>query len=716
MEMRKFVLFAGLIVAGHLAAQDGVADPVVMTVDGKPVSRTEFEAIYKKNNKDAAVTQQALDEYLDLFINYKLKVREAEVLGMDTVTKFRTELDGYRKQLARPYLIDRELNDQLIKEAYDRSRTEMRASHILVQVGEEATPEDTAAAWKRIMALRERVAKGEDFGTVAKSKGGSDDPSAQKNGGDLGWFSALQMRPPFERSVYPTPVGQLSQPVRTRFGYHIIKVTDTRPARGQVKVAHVMLRASDQDTPERQADTERRIREIHQQVASGSVTFADAALKFSEDESSSTKGGELPMFGTGKMIEEFEDVAFGLKANDEVSAPFKTRYGWHIVKRLDAMPPPAFEQAKADLKSRISRDSRADITRRAFLDKLRANYNYKPDLKAVKAVVPLLDSTIFRKGAQVLDTLSRKDVVEGLIVRKDGRYKRELNGTIKEGKLVNVRSRKHDDLTQTPTDTVVVRDVHEGWTPDAARAAKLTKPVFTIDGRSFTQADLLAYLQDKQRREPGRSFSAYVDERFQQFVDDKLMEYEDGRLEEKYPEFRLLMKEYRDGILLFELTDQKVWSKAVKDSTGLQAYHKAHERDFMWDTRYRGDIYTCANADVAKKARALYKKGKRGADLQAELTKTSALDLEHVNGTWTADEKPYLKGIVNIGLSENFNVDGRVVMVDLQEVIPATPKTMDEARGLITAAYQDQLEKDWITELRGKYEVRVNKDVLYSIR
>ncbi len=716
MEMRKFVLITGLMLAGAAMAQDGSADPVVMTVDGRPVGRSEFEAIYKKNNKDAPVTQQALDEYLDLFINYKLKVREAEVLGMDTVAKFRAELDGYRKQLARPYLIDRELNDQLIREAYDRSQSEMRASHILVQVGEEASPEDTAAAWKRIMALRDRVAKGEDFATVARSKGGSDDPSAQNNGGDLGWFSALQMVYPFETAVYNTPVGQLSQPVRTRFGYHIIKVVDKRPARGQVKVAHIMLRSASDATPERQADTERRIREIHQQVTSGAIPFAEAALKYSEDESSSTKGGELPQFGTGKMIEEFEDVAFKLKANDEVSAPFKTRYGWHVVKRLDAVPPPTYDQAKADLKTRISRDSRADITRRAFLSELRSTYHYKADPKAVKAVTALLDSTIFRKGAQVLDTLIRKDVVEGPQVRKDGRYKREINGTIKDGKLVNVRSRKHDDLAQTPSDTVVVRDVHEGWSPDPAKAARLTKPVFTIDGRSYTQADFLAYLKDKQRREAGRSFADYVEERFQQFSDDKLMEFEDGRLEEKYPEFRLLMKEYRDGILLFELTDQKVWSKAVKDTTGLLAYHKAHERDHMWDTRYKADLYSCANAEVARKARALYKKGKRGADIQAELTKASALDLEHVNGVWTAEEKPFLKGIVNVGLSDNFNVDGRVLMVDLQEVLPATPKTMDEARGLITAAYQDQLEKDWIKELRGKYEVRVNKDVLYSIR
>ncbi|MBK8228162.1 MAG: peptidylprolyl isomerase [Flavobacteriales bacterium] len=245
--------FCGLCIT-YANAQNGSTDPVLMTVDRQPVTRAEFEAIYKKNNKEASVTKEALDEYLELFINYKLKVREAETLGMDTIGKFRNELDGYRKQLARPYLIDRELNDALMREAYDRSTQEVRASHILLQVPPDASPEDTMAVWKRITALRDRIMNGEDFATVAKGVGGSEDPSAQKNGGDLGWFSALQMVYPFENAAYNTPEGTVSQPVRTRFGYHMVKVTGRRPARGQMKVAHIMLRSTDQDSPEKQAE------------------------------------------------------------------------------------------------------------------------------------------------------------------------------------------------------------------------------------------------------------------------------------------------------------------------------------------------------------------------------------------------------------------------------------------------------------------------------
>lgn len=713
MQLSNYLVAAcGAMLMLSATAQVG-DDAVLMTVDGKPVTRAEFEAIYKKNNKDAAVTHEALDEYLDLFINYKLKVREAEVLGMDTIGKFKQELDGYRKQLARPYLIDRELNDQLMQEAYDRSTKEIRASHILVQVAPDAAPADTAAAYARIMALRDRILKGEDFASVAQAKGGSDDPSAAKNGGDLGWFSALQMVYPFETAAYKTPVGELSMPIRTRFGYHIIKKTGERPARGTMRAAHIMLR--DNPDPAKAADIEKRVREIHAQVTSGTVSFADAALKYSEDEGSSGKGGELPEFSTGKMIDEFEDQAFGLASDGAISEPFKTRYGWHIVKRLSYDPPPSFEQAKGDLKSRIARDSRADITRTAFLTKLKKDYHYTPYEKNLKALTALLDTTIFKKGFTISDTLLRRDVTEGPFMRGGLRFKREINGTLRDGKVVNIRSRRHEDIALLPTDTVVVRDIQEGWSYDRNKAKKLTKPVFELDGKTYTQTDLLNYLESKQKRETARPLPGYLNDRFHEFVDETTLAYEDGRLEQKYPEFRMLMKEYRDGILLFELTDQKVWSKAVKDSTGLQQFYTANKDRFMWETRYDCDIYTCANADVARQVRGLYAKGKRGKDLLDAVNKTSALNLSIDAGRFGGEEKPYLVGITKTGPSNNIDVDGRVVIVDMKQVVPPSPKTLDEARGSVTAAYQDQLEKDWIAELRAKYPVVTNKDVLYSI-
>lgn len=709
-----FAFAFGLTTAA--VAQVGGGDPTIMTVDGVAVPRSEFEAIYKKNNKEASVTKAALDEYLDLFINYKLKVREAEVLGMDTITKFKNELDGYRKQLSRPYLIDRELNDALIREAYDRSQQEVHASHILLTLAADASPEDTLAVWKKINVLRERIVKGEDFASVAKGVGGSDDPSAQKNGGDLGWFSALQMVYPFESAAYKTQVGEVSMPVRTRFGYHIIKVTDRRPARGQVRVAHIMMRSTDQDPPEKQAAVEQRIKGVHEQITSGNITFPDAALKFSEDESSNTKGGELPIFGTGKMIEEFEDAAFGLQKVDDVSAPIKSRYGWHIIRLLEKQPPPPFETAKAELKNKISRDSRAEITQKVFIDRLRKEYAYTPSPKNVKPLIALVDTNVFKKGTSESDTLVRKNVVEGPFELKGAKYRRELLGSFNGGKMVNAKSRQHEELTQTMDDTVVVRTIMEGWSYDRKKAAQLSKPVFSFKGGTYTQKDLLDYIETKQKRERVIPTTELVDMRFNEFVDEKIMAYEDGHLEEKYPEFRLLMKEYRDGILLFELTDQKVWGKAVRDTAGLEAFHAAHKNDFMWETRYEGDLYTCATPAIAKQVRGLLKKGTRGAALTDIVNKDNALALSIESGLFTAEQKSYLKGTTQPGLGPDIALDDRVVITDIKSVRAPEPKTMEEARGLITAAYQDGLEKAWIAELRAKYPVSVVQEVLYSIK
>lgn len=697
-------------------AQTAGDDPTLMTVDGQPVSRSEFEAIYKKNNKDASVTQEALDEYLDLFINYKLKVRAAEAAGLDTAQKFISELKGYRQQLSRPYLIDRGLNDQLMQEAFDRKKEEVHASHILVSVSPDATPEDTAAAWKRIQALRARVVGGEDFAKVAAGSGGSDDPSAKSNGGDLGYFSVLQMVYPFETAAYKTPVGQVSQPVRTKFGYHIIKVIDRRPAQGEMTAAHIMIRSVDEDSPESKAAAEAKIQEAYNRIKSGELTFADAAMRYSDDGATNAKGGELPPFTTGKMIPEFEAKAFALKTDGDVSVPFKTPYGWHIVKRIGYKEPPSFEETKAELKNKIAHDSRAEITRNKFLRDLRAEYHFQEYPKNLTAVEKALDRTVFLKGTMVMDTLVRKDSKGGDVVRDGALFTRNVTGTIKDGKFVSSFTSKAGDDESSPNDTIVVRDMQRGWVNDPAKNVKLTKPVFTIDGRSYSQLDLLDFIQQKQRKEEVRPFGPYVKEQFNAFVDDRLLAYEDSRLEEKYPEFRMLMKEYRDGILLFELTDRMVWSKAVKDTAGLEQYYEGHKYDFMYPVRYEADIYTCADAGVAKQVRGLLKKGRTGEALLTAVNKSNPKALSVESGVFARDEVPVLKDVTMPGLTPDLERDGKVVFAELKKVVQPTPKPLDEAKGLVTAAYQDQLEKDWIKELREKYPVRVNQEVLYSIR
>jgi len=455
LQMKNKLLITTLLLSTISMAQQ---DATVLTVDGQSVSRGEFEAIYKKNNKDADVNKEALDEYMELFINYKLKVREAESLGMDTIKKFQTELAGYRTQLARPYLIDRELNESLLREAYERRKQEVRASHILIQIPGDQTAVDTTEAWKKVMQIRERVvSKGEDFAAVAKAE--SDDPSAKSNGGDLGYFTALQMVYPFENMAFGTATGEVSNPVRTRFGYHLLKVVDKRPAQGEIKAAHIMVRSVETDSEDRKADATKRINEVYALIQAGKDDFGDLALKFSEDPGSSANGGELPQFGTGKMVSEFEKAAFALKNDGDVSKPFRTEYGWHIVKRISYKPVAPFDEIKAELKTKIAKDTRADITKKSFINKLKKEYGYEAYVKNREKLVKkgFVTTDLFTKGASENDTVVRANANLGTVTLGGNGYDRSLNGVIKNGVLVNVRSRQYSDLAESVDDTVVVR-------------------------------------------------------------------------------------------------------------------------------------------------------------------------------------------------------------------------------------------------------------------
>ena len=327
--LKSTLLIAFLIGSVSLFAQK--KDAVLLTVDGQDVTLSEFEAVYKKNNRDEVVDQEDLAEYLELYINFRLKVREAESLGLDTVKKFIEELKGYQKQLAKPYLTDKGVTKKLIDEAYERSQTDIRASHILLKIGPEALPKDTLEVYNKIMALRKKALKG-DFAAIAKQS--SEDPSAKDNGGDLGWFSVLRMVYPFETAAFNTKPGDISMPVRTRFGYHILNVVNRRDAQGEMRAAHIMIKTGKDAIAEDVKNAEAKANEVKDLLDKGQ-SFEDIAKKYSEDKGSSNKGGELPKFGTGRMVPAFEEAAYTLKEDGDISAPVLTDYGWHIIKRLE---------------------------------------------------------------------------------------------------------------------------------------------------------------------------------------------------------------------------------------------------------------------------------------------------------------------------------------------------------------------------------------------
>ena len=653
------MLFAAAFTAAPVHAQD----EAVLTVGEESVSLADFEHIFLKNNRDSVITEAALDEYMELFINFKLKVQAAEALGMDTVETFQKELAGYRTQLARPYLTNNELLDELVRQAWERKQEEVRARHILVSCSAQANPADTLKAWKRANAMRTRILNGEDFEAVALSKAGSDDPSVRDNGGDLGWFSAFQMVYPFEEAAYTTAVGDLSPIVRTRYGYHFLEVTGRRDARGEIRAAHIMIRTKEGADDATLKAAEERINSIHDLLSKG-IPWEELALKMSEDASTASKAGELPWFGTGKMVEEFENAAFGLTEDGQISAPFKTSYGWHIVKRLEYRAPATFEASKRELQKKVSRDSRSELTRASFLENLKAEYNYTANATAIKSLkrIAAKQDSVFFPG---------------------------------------------HPLTNVPSKT---------------EAATL----LTIGDESATVADFVDYLNIVKIRNADAGANTVIDEQLTSWSDKLLLDHEDARLEAKHDDFRLLMEEYHDGILLFELTDEKVWSKAVKDTAGLEAYHAAHVGDFMWDTRAEVDIFTCADEKAVKAARKAVKKGKDLVAFQRDYNAENGNSITLTSGRFSEGDNTWgdrvLADAAAGTLSEKapafatYEGGGdETVLVHVGAVRSPEPKTLAEARGQVIAAYQDHLEAEWIEALRAGTTVEVNRALLQTL-
>ncbi|MBX7202699.1 MAG: peptidylprolyl isomerase [Bacteroidia bacterium] len=630
-------------------------DPVLLTVGGDPVSKGEFESIYRKNNqKDSPSDRKALEEYLELFINFKLKVKAAKELGKDTVKGFKSELRGYRKQLAQPYLNDKQVTEHLIDEAYQRMKKDVRASHILVKLPADPLPKDTLAAWNKAIEIRNRLIKGEDFSKLAETM--SDDPSAKQNHGDLGYFSSMMMVYPFENAAYTTPVGQISMPVRTKFGYHILKVADIRDARGQVHVAHVMVQIRENASDSVVEKVRKKVDEIYQKAIAGE-DFAKLASTYSDDRTSGRNGGELPWFGAGKMVPEFENAAFELKEVGDISKPIRSPYGFHIIKLLGKKPVQSFEEVKSDLKQKIAKDSRSQVSRNAVIDRVKAEAGFTEQAKALNELISKVD-TSYLKGKWTTD------------------------------KVAN---------------------------PGAVLFSVGTEPTYQMDFAKFIAENQTSHPKDA-------SVEALVRKAYEAFRDDRIIAYEDARLEQKYPEFRMLMQEYHDGILLFDITDQLVWSKALKDTAGLEAFHEQNKMKYMWGDRVEAVVYKCKDEKTAKAVRKMVeKRAKKGYSTDAikkKINEKSELNLQTEEGTYSkGDNESVDKVSWIVGISPDAKSDnGSVSFVEIRNVLAPAPKTLQEAKGLITADYQSFLEQEWIKELRAKYKVDVNREVFDSIR
>jgi len=654
--MIKFVFSLLLTVCSlsALLAQEP-SNKVLMTIDGKEVTLDEFERIYTKNNQQPAYDKASLDEYMQLFINFKLKVMEAEALGMDTLQSFITELKGYRSQLEKPYFTDETADEELVNEAYERMKWNIRASHILIKCGEDALPADTLAAWNEISKIRKSALKGEDFGQLAVSN--SQDPSAERNKGDLGYFTAFSMVYPFESGAYNTPVGGISEIVRSKFGYHIIKVVDKKPDPGQVKVAHLMRAVPQGSGVEKDQAEKEKIDALYDSIVAG-ANFDRMVRQYSDDRGTSQKGGELPFFGLRQMVPEFEQAAFELKEIGQVSKPIKTAYGWHIIKLLETKPVGTFEEMKPTIKNKMSKDIRAQKGKQRVMARLKQEYQVKTDPNTMELFYQLIDSTIY-KGQ---------------------------------------------------------------W--DGNKANGLNQVMFTIaDTNKYTQMDFAMSMNMDGLRRVNKPLRLIADEEFNRFLEQSLTNFEKTRLEAKYPDFKNLMQEYHDGILLFNLTDKLVWTKAVDDTLGLEKFYQENKNNYMWGNRVDAAIYTFNKKEMESKVSKLAAKvAKKNLDPSKEVAQLIA-NAKDTTLTLTANRAKFSKGDNTwvdatewkAGTIYKTDNNGSTVLVYFHAMVAPEPKKLNEAKGLITADYQNYLEKNWLASLREKYKIDIHQEVFDSI-
>ena len=622
----------------------------ILTINGNKVYKSEFEQIYWKNKKEKLATKEDLDEYIDLFINFKLKVLAAEKLGLDTMNKFINELNGYKIQLEKPYLIDTAINEALIKEAYFRTINEIEASHIMIKVSPTSSPLDTLKAWKTIDSISKVLANTKSsFGELAEEL--SHCPSGKMDKGNLGYFNAFKMVYPFENAAYNTAIGKVSPVVRTRFGYHLVKPHNLRKAKGRVKAAHIMI-VCDSKKQSDCNNAKEKIDAIYSSIMNGG-SFEEIAKESSNDRKSAQKGGELGWISSGgNVYPSFENAVFNLIANNEISKPFQTPNGWHIVKRLDFEDVKSYEDLRYELKNKIQKDARAQKTRSSFINSLKITYSLKETFDP-KTVQKILENKYF-------------DSIE---IRKNTRPK--------------------------SIDNVIVD--------------------FTEN--QFTYKDFIIFLSNTSKQlGKYKSDIKLISEKYNQFLNLNLIEYEKTQLPLKYPDFKALLKEYRDGILLFDISDQMIWSKAIKDTSGLKSFYEKNQDTWKYPNRAKTEIYTIQDKKTAKKIYKLLSKKIRYDSIQkivnqdnlnVKLNKKTLDEFNDFNMSYNE---------LSEGISKPIKVNEKFIILNVYEKLDSRNKLLNEAEGIIVSAYQNHLEKEWIKKLRSENEITVNYDALYSIK
>ncbi|TYB79599.1 peptidylprolyl isomerase [Bizionia myxarmorum] len=642
--LRYFYILVFFVYGIGLQAQSTKKE-VLFTVAEEPVYAEEFIRIFNKNLdlvKDES--QKDVDSYLKLFINYKLKIKEAQAKGLDTMPTYVRELENYKSQLAKNYLTDTKVTDALVEEAYKRMVTEVKASHILIRIDENASPQDTLQVYNELLKLRERIKK-EGFDAVQKEMHNGQTVYAE----NLGYFSAFKMVYEFENAAYNTKIGDISMPFKTRFGYHIVIVEDERPARGERTVAHIMV-ANKRDDKLESAAT--RIQEIYKKIQQGE-SFETLAKQFSEDKSSAENGGKLAPFSGGQLSStEFEDIAFSLKEKGDVSKPFESGFGWHIIKLYDKTEVADFKSMKPELEARVKRDTRSQLINTSIVNKLKERYKVAENTAALAYFQSLLNESYYMASWSLpQDFTASKTLV-----------------------VIDKKTVTYNDFGQ--------------YLFKNQRKASAKKPFGVIVNEAysnFLNAELMQYQEDNLENE-SEDFANIV------------TEYRDGLLLFDLMENEIWNASKTDSVAL------KAYYDANKNNYN---WNTRIDADVASSSQKRTIKSVKKMLDAGQNPKAI-KEALNTKDQVNVIFTSGIMDMEHQALT---SDIAFEKGVSKI-----YQHNDAFVVANIKAVLPKAPKTYDEAKGQIISDYQVVKEEKWLKDLEQKYPIQVNETVFTKLK
>ena len=733
-------------------------EPVLVRLGDQSYTTRDFAASFEKNkysvNSEKPLSPQ---EYLELFTNMKLKVLAARKEGSDTTGNFRDEISSYREILSQNFLNDKDLVEKFAREAYERSKTEVHASHILIRVPELAAPADTLKAYETVRKIWVQLRDGADFGELALKF--SQDPSAKSNKGDLGSFTVFQMVYPFETAAYQTPTGHISEPVRSVHGYHIIKVHDKKPNRGKIQVAHCMVLSSEKDASQQQQAAKNKITQAYKLLKSGE-SWDSVVKNFSEDQRSVQNQGLLPAFGIGTMVKPFEDAAFVLARPGDYSEPVQTPYGWHIIRLVKKIPAESYEEAAPALRQKVSQDSRGKLIEKTNQQKIRARYPITENLDVLQRISSLVDSTLLKARWTIPSPVPQEIQDAHLFVMSRKAYT--------GGEFLLYLKNKQKPLPPGSSTDVALRRyyndfVNEKLAIHAKGLLEKDQPEFQQLMQEITDGVLLSNMMEKYVW--GKSLTDSLGQR---------QIFESSRNKYQYPEralatlavaqdtallnrARRMLSGYpyslglRGEDLLFEKNGTDLGAEAVgklkKIVTAMgtnpqyiveiNAHRDEKENGGVSDSRLSNVVTFLKDNDVSlnriveKNHDALRNTSDSVKNRKVTFVyySTSAQDVARVLNSnlpggeevtvrdgYIPKDDPLLGGLEWKTGEQLRATSGDKKWIYIKEIQPPRLKTFEEARGAVINDYQRVLEQQWLEKLKNEYPATVNKNELSKVK